>query len=614
MFNKELMKQQNGSISVYAIAMVLCFTMILGGIFFSSKVIRTIELKTLLKIKDVYIQDDNPEKIAKIKSDRNLADTSEYVKNGLVVFYDAINNMGSSHSNNAKTWRDLSGNGNDAIYSGSGELTWNDKAYDFVDSANNYFVSKKAISLENKSRTIEVVCSLEEDGLENIIGFGSNTSGALNDIIYYNNGINLNNYNDTDAQKGINYKLKLGKTYSNTIIYNSENKTATYYTDANSKKNVELDIALNTVSGKLQIGKGINSAHNKNKRLKIQAIRIYNRVLTEEERNTNYELDKVRYEIKEEAVEENGVKVKFTDDTEKILTKENYATELGKVVTNYKTVTESAPTETITIGTDATGGTQECTVSKTYRLYYIDFDGKYGEKNTIYLKADCISNNKALTLDTTSADNENVKIKQLNPGLYKDASGNSVNSPTATNNNMQAVTWLTNTTNWVALKTGVNTEIADKINYIVGAPSVEMMFDSYNAYYGLKGNTPDTTTILKDTTNRVKLFYKYPYNASNYGYGVGPNNGSSATNGYYTSTSIYTVKTSIGEDKNIDSMYHPGNNNKYWLASPSASGSSVVLFVRYDTGGYVNCYYYGGTYALCPIVSLKSDALLQLET
>ena len=27
--------------------------------------------------------------------------------------------------------------------------------------------------------------------------------------------------------------------------------------------------------------------------------------------------------------------------------------------------------------------------SNNYRLYYVDFDGKYGEKNGVYLKADC---------------------------------------------------------------------------------------------------------------------------------------------------------------------------------------------------------------------------------
>ena len=51
------------------------------------------------------------------------------------------------------------------------------------------------------------------------------------------------------------------------------------------------------------------------------------------------------------------------------ITKDNVADYLGKVVTNY------VPTATtVKIGANT------YTVSNNYRLYYVDFDGKYGEK------------------------------------------------------------------------------------------------------------------------------------------------------------------------------------------------------------------------------------------
>lgn len=286
------------------------------------------------------------------------------------------------------------------------------------------------------------------------------------------------------------------------------------------------------------------------------------------------------------------------------LTKENVTDYLGKVVTNY------TGKSSVTIGEGEESATY--TVSTTYRLYYVDFDNKYGDgAGTIYLKADCTGNNHTLKLDTTSADAENVKIKNLNPALY----AKNVTSPTATNNNMKAVTWLTNTSNWEGLK-DTSTVMSGKINYVVGAPSLEMMMDSYNTYYGLTNGTLNTGE-LTENSSRVKLFYKYPYPAfttgdtNNYGYAVGPSSESSAIDGYYYYTSDYTV----GSDSKIDSMYWPGAvNYSYWLASPSASDSnSVVLVYEFWNGNINNAFVNSGDSALCPVVSLKADTQLELQ-
>ena len=274
------------------------------------------------------------------------------------------------------------------------------------------------------------------------------------------------------------------------------------------------------------------------------------------------------------------------------ITKDNVADYLGKVVSNY------VPTKnSVTIG-----GT-EYTVSTQYRLYYVDFDGKYGEKNGVYLKADCTGNNYALPItDTTESTASNVKIRALNPSLYKDG----VTSPNASQENMKAVTFLTNTSNWNSLKTGAS--IADKVNYVVWAPSVEMMMDSYNTKYNLTESTPNTGALTAETA-RAKLFYQYPttLDSNNYGYAVGPCHDKVAE--YYYWTSEYSVKT----DATIDSMYYPGNSQYYWLASPSAYTTYVVLIVNYDRGGFVDYDDYGDGHAFCPLVSLKSTVSLQLQ-
>ena len=270
------------------------------------------------------------------------------------------------------------------------------------------------------------------------------------------------------------------------------------------------------------------------------------------------------------------------------ITKDNVATYLGKVVTNY------VPTAT----TVAVGGTTY-TVSNNYRLYYVDFDGKYGEKNGVYLKADCTSNNYQLpTIDKTASTADNVKIKALNPSLYKDG----VTSPSASQENMKAVTFLTNTSNWDSLKTGAS--IADKVNYVVGAPSVEMMMDSYNTKYGLKDKAINIEELTADT-ERAKLVYQYT--SGDVGYKVGPCHDNGTEYDYYTSN--YSVKT----DATIDSMYYPGRNQSYCLASPSARDTNYVLAVYSSYGGYVYCNTYDSNYAFCPLVSLKSTVSLELQ-
>lgn len=270
--------------------------------------------------------------------------------------------------------------------------------------------------------------------------------------------------------------------------------------------------------------------------------------------------------------------------TEKItLTKDNVGNYLGKVVINY------------TGATSVTIDEKAYTVSSKYRLYYVDFDNKYGDgAGTIYLKADCTSNNYFLQLDTTAATETNIKIKNLNPELYKSG----VTPPTATNGNMKAVTWLTNTNNWTNLK---DTSMSSSINYIVGTPSLEMMMDSYNTHYGLRGDTPKTSTITAGT--RTKLFYQYT--TSTNGYKVGP--------GEHVGFALWTSLNSVYTDTAIDSMYYPGTNKGYWLASPSTGGAWDLLCVKSGNGGYIDNWDRGNTLALCPLVSLQSSVNLTLE-
>ncbi len=251
------------------------------------------------------------------------------------------------------------------------------------------------------------------------------------------------------------------------------------------------------------------------------------------------------------------------------ITKDNVRQYMGKVVTNYKNEGANG-TEEITIGTTT------YTVSTKYRLYYVDFEGKYGDEGTVYLKAECIGNGKALQR-TIPGETDVVVIKELNPGLYPSEDNPDITPPSEGDNKMKSVAWLTNTENWKDL---IDENFASETNYVVGAPSLEMMMDSYNTYYGLT-NGEKNTESLSSNSPRVRLFYQYPYQGSsnNYGYGVGPSNNSSASDGYYTSTSNYSVQAKKENEEDIGTMYYPGTGNNYWLASPSALNSDCLMDV-----------------------------------
>ncbi len=51
----------------------------------------------------------------------NSVTEKTYIKNGLILYLDGINNTGSGHSNTSTIWKDLSGNNNNGTITGA---TW----------------------------------------------------------------------------------------------------------------------------------------------------------------------------------------------------------------------------------------------------------------------------------------------------------------------------------------------------------------------------------------------------------------------------------------------------------------------------------------------------------
>ena len=94
---KNYLKREKGSMAVYTIASILSFIIILTGIFFTAASVRKNQLRTLMKIKEVYgktvstRRDIYDEKTA-------VEDTDAYIKDGLILHYEAINNTESGRA------------------------------------------------------------------------------------------------------------------------------------------------------------------------------------------------------------------------------------------------------------------------------------------------------------------------------------------------------------------------------------------------------------------------------------------------------------------------------------------------------------------------------------
>ena len=287
-------------------------------------------------------------------------------------------------------------------------------------------------------------------------------------------------------------------------------------------------------------------------------------------------------------IDKSQVNVQVTIDGKKVnLTEDNVKFYLGKEVENF---VSQAGQETTWDG----AGTFQGKMPTKFRLYYVDFNNKYGDgAGTIYLKADYsgdstnglgISGGSLVRSDYELwihgnedggplATEEDFKFKNLNPSLY----ANGVTPPDIKSTSMEVVAGLTNTKIWNQLlipyygESTINEEYKDNVNYVIGAPSLEMMIDSYNAYYGLTGDTLATEEELNNSDRRYKLFYRYTSNTV--GYKVGPTYNGEFGSSSYDMEKFYPWADDFSRRLNGDKYFACGNLGcGYLLASPLYSG------------------------------------------
>ena len=218
---------------------------------------------------------------------------------------------------------------------------------------------------------------------------------------------------------------------------------------------------------------------------------------------------------------------------------------------------------------------------KTYRIFYIDTEGKFGDKNTVYLKADWTANDTSLTASYTPSGTDLATYKKLNPS-WAAKRGSSTSS---WNENEHAAAWLCSPSKWT---TYCDTS---KANYAIGSPTAEMYVASYNQVSHTTGN------YKLGATYRATSYPGYMYTVN----GTLQNGGCLTDN----NTLDYT---------RYNSMYCGKNGSKegyWWLASPSSEYYNAICVVDGEHANLTNGPR-SGTYGVCPLVSLKSDFEIEI--
>lgn len=198
-----------------------------------------------------------------------------------------------------------------------------------------------------------------------------------------------------------------------------------------------------------------------------------------------------------------------------------------------------------------------------YRLFYIDFEGKFGEMGTVYIMADYIAATESLSAYNAYQSNDIKTMKKLNP-IWAEKDGN------IDKKNKHVASWLCNTNEW---KDYAN----ENANYAVGGPSIEMFCKSYNQVYNanLKLDVNEIGYLISKNDKDYNPSMKNIYND--------------------TTKSIYNTE-----------------NVTYWMCSNAGSNEYCLNISDYNDKG-IGDNGYGMVFGFRPIVSVKNNFKINLK-
>lgn len=209
---------------------------------------------------------------------------NDYVKNGIILWYDGIQNTPSGHDSTSEWWYDLSGNNVHYPYTSYNTIypTYcdiNGHGAQCVESSSEAIAN----NITNHVAFVELVIDLDGTGnsTQMVIGFGN----VLGTTYIKSNSIGFkgnSNSNSISVSSGVHYYNS--ELYRDGEIQTHTNVSASFFTASFGRSDVRFLFAYNSETSYAT-------------QCNIYALRLYNRVLTASEIENNWLIDKARFGI-----------------------------------------------------------------------------------------------------------------------------------------------------------------------------------------------------------------------------------------------------------------------------------------------------------------------------
>lgn len=231
-------------------------------------------------------------------SDQDSYTAADYVQDGLAMMYDGEWNAGvGTHDGNALTWTDISGNGRD-LTQGWGDVTWEDKCLVSCTGV-LYSLDVGFPANDGKSdRTIEIVSGGTNIGSQRChLTIHPRNSAKTWGLGHYRWGDSLTirtGYSFSSGNGGITVP-DIADAHKNMVACKTvilEGGQCTLVVDG--ARSGPFD-RMNYTSMALGIGNTIMPLAEATETARIYVVRIYDRILSDEEILRNYMIDKARF-------------------------------------------------------------------------------------------------------------------------------------------------------------------------------------------------------------------------------------------------------------------------------------------------------------------------------
>ena len=241
-----------------------------------------------------------------------IPNSSAYVQRGLVMHWDAIDNVGvGQHDVSATTWKDLTGNGFDWTLNtadSDASYKWNDASISFDGTKTGsdktpvgMMSGKSGSDLKGKVRTIEFIYKAKDARNSILFNTGLLTGGTTGNATAYLHTLEKSvSTSVADFFMGVFYRKGVYIKTGDVNVYQAIYKGTDYPTDLERIYLNGAEASIAAVGDQYGLSSKLNLGNRSNGTSRpaggdLMSIRIYSCPLTAEEMALNYAVDRVRF-------------------------------------------------------------------------------------------------------------------------------------------------------------------------------------------------------------------------------------------------------------------------------------------------------------------------------